>query len=243
MAGPPLLPHAHRTSSTLPPRPDVLARPFDPDRDAEEVWHLVQGAYAGVEGHLPAVPGELARQRASRRRAGTPAFWLLSARFALGYRRRRPSGERGGKGETRTGIITVAVAVSRAGTRPRLTRWCKLLLGEFRTGRVRHAEASVTRTDRRGGARLFEPVAGMRVARENGAVGRRSWVPDLAEIAARARETGRLGIDTEFMAEGRYRPLLCLVEVAVDGRSACSTRSPGAGRHRPARGGARGPAG
>jgi ribonuclease D len=36
-----------------------------------------------------------------------------------------------------------------------------------------------------------------------------------AEIAARARETGRLGIDTEFMGEGRYRSLLCLVQVAV----------------------------
>ena len=31
-----------------------------------------------------------------------------------------------------------------------------------------------------------------------------------------AREPGRLGIDTEFMSEGRYRALLCLVQVAVD---------------------------
>ena len=31
----------------------------------------------------------------------------------------------------------------------------------------------------------------------------------------RAREEGRLGIDTEFMPEGRYRPLLCLVQVCV----------------------------
>jgi ribonuclease D len=38
---------------------------------------------------------------------------------------------------------------------------------------------------------------------------------DTATIAARARETGRLGIDTEFMGEGRYRPLLCLVQVVV----------------------------
>lgn len=38
---------------------------------------------------------------------------------------------------------------------------------------------------------------------------------DTAAIAARARETGRLGIDTEFMGEGRYRPLLCLVQVVV----------------------------
>lgn len=37
----------------------------------------------------------------------------------------------------------------------------------------------------------------------------------IAEIASRARETGRLGIDTEFMGEGRYRSLLCLVQVAV----------------------------
>jgi ribonuclease D len=40
---------------------------------------------------------------------------------------------------------------------------------------------------------------------------------DLADLARRAREAGRLGIDTEFMPEGRYKPLLCLVQVAVDG--------------------------
>jgi ribonuclease D len=31
-----------------------------------------------------------------------------------------------------------------------------------------------------------------------------------------ARERGRLGIDTEFMSEGRYRALLCLTQVAVE---------------------------
>lgn len=36
------------------------------------------------------------------------------------------------------------------------------------------------------------------------------------QLAERARATGRLGIDTEFMGEGRYRTLLCLVQVAVD---------------------------
>src|SRR3954454_12984521 len=40
-------------------------------------------------------------------------------------------------------------------------------------------------------------------------------VPDPAHLAARAREEGRLGIDTEFMPEGRYRPLLCLVQIVV----------------------------
>jgi ribonuclease D len=43
---------------------------------------------------------------------------------------------------------------------------------------------------------------------------------DVAEVAAAARAAGRLGIDTEFMSEGRYRALLCLVQVAVDDPSA-----------------------
>jgi ribonuclease D len=36
-----------------------------------------------------------------------------------------------------------------------------------------------------------------------------------AALAERARVGGRIGIDTEFMAEGRYQALLCLVQVAV----------------------------
>jgi ribonuclease D len=39
---------------------------------------------------------------------------------------------------------------------------------------------------------------------------------DIAAAADLARAAGRLGIDTEFMSEGRYRALLCLVQVAVD---------------------------
>ena len=40
---------------------------------------------------------------------------------------------------------------------------------------------------------------------------------DLEGLAAAARAAGRLGIDTEFMSEGRYRALLCLVGVVVPG--------------------------
>ena len=40
---------------------------------------------------------------------------------------------------------------------------------------------------------------------------------DVTAIAERARAAGRLGLDTEFMPEGRYRPLLCLVQVAAGG--------------------------
>lgn len=39
---------------------------------------------------------------------------------------------------------------------------------------------------------------------------------DVEEVADRARATGRFGIDTEFMGEGRYRSLLCVVQVAVE---------------------------
>jgi ribonuclease D len=39
---------------------------------------------------------------------------------------------------------------------------------------------------------------------------------DVARAAASARERGRLGIDTEFISEGRYRAMLCLVQIAVD---------------------------
>ena len=40
-------------------------------------------------------------------------------------------------------------------------------------------------------------------------------MPDPAQLAERIREEGRFGIDTEFMPEGRYRPLLCLVQIVV----------------------------
>jgi ribonuclease D len=39
---------------------------------------------------------------------------------------------------------------------------------------------------------------------------------ELAAAASAARAHGRIGIDTEFMSEGRYRALLCLVQIAVD---------------------------
>ncbi len=38
----------------------------------------------------------------------------------------------------------------------------------------------------------------------------------VARMAAAARTAGRFGIDTEFMSEGRYQALLCLVQVSVE---------------------------
>lgn len=39
--------------------------------------------------------------------------------------------------------------------------------------------------------------------------------PSLAELADGARAAGRLALDTEFVGEGRYRTLLCLIQLAV----------------------------
>jgi ribonuclease D len=49
----------------------------------------------------------------------------------------------------------------------------------------------------------------------------------LLQFAARARAAGRLALDTEFMGEGRYRTLLCLVQLAVpDDRTAGDEHRP-----------------
>jgi ribonuclease D len=40
---------------------------------------------------------------------------------------------------------------------------------------------------------------------------------EITEVVERAAAAGRFGIDTEFMSEGRYRPLLCLAQVVGNG--------------------------
>src|SRR3954453_18542137 len=40
----------------------------------------------------------------------------------------------------------------------------------------------------------------------------------VAELADQARKDGRLGLDTEFVSERRFRPLLCLVQIVVGDR-------------------------
>ncbi len=47
-------------------------------------------------------------------------------------------------------------------------------------------------------------------------VGGLATAREISHAAEVVRETHRLGIDTEFMSEGRYRAQLCLVQVAVD---------------------------
>src|SRR5205823_5593321 len=62
----------------------------------------------------------------------------------------------------------------------------------------------------------MEPAGGPRDA-----VNRSDLTQELAELA---RAHGRLAIDTEFVSEGRYRPLLCLVQVALAPRGQPANR-------------------
>ncbi|HEY5195572.1 MAG TPA: HRDC domain-containing protein [Solirubrobacteraceae bacterium] len=39
---------------------------------------------------------------------------------------------------------------------------------------------------------------------------------ELVELAERARRVGRIGVDTEFVGEGHYRTLLCLIQLVVE---------------------------
>src|SRR3954452_9136695 len=40
----------------------------------------------------------------------------------------------------------------------------------------------------------------------------------VTELAEQARRDGRFGLDTEFVSERRYRPLLCLLQIVVGDR-------------------------
>ncbi|MEA2202340.1 MAG: ribonuclease [Solirubrobacteraceae bacterium] len=51
-----------------------------------------------------------------------------------------------------------------------------------------------------------------------------SEAPSLQAIAEGARAAGRLALDTEFMGEGRYRTLLCLVQLAIPEDSGLAER-------------------
>jgi GNAT superfamily N-acetyltransferase len=144
-----------------PPAPPVLARAFDDERDAEEVWHLVQGAYSDVEGHLPqSLEGW--RATAMGKPGWDPELWLLlhDAKGIVGV----ALGERGDTGQKRVGVVTALAVAHRARGQGHGHTLLTLLLDAFRRKRLHYAEAAVHgRTA--ASARLFESV-GMVPARE-----------------------------------------------------------------------------
>lgn len=144
-----------------PSRPPVLARTFDARRDVEQVWHLIQGAYEGVEGHLPqSLEGW--RATAMDKPDWDPALWLLlhDAKGIVGA----ALGERGDTGQKRFGLVTSLAVAHRARGQGHGRTLLLLLFDAFRRRRLRFAEAAVHgRTA--AAARLFESV-GMTPVRE-----------------------------------------------------------------------------
>jgi ribonuclease D len=49
-------------------------------------------------------------------------------------------------------------------------------------------------------------------------MGKEAGMTVVSELADEARKAGRFGLDTEFVSERRYRPLLCLVQIVVGER-------------------------
>lgn len=135
----------------------VLTRGFVKERDAEPVWHLVQGAYAEVEGFLPqSLEGWLASS--VEKPDFDPELWFLlhDAGGIVGA----ALGERA---ESRTGLITTIAVAPHARGRGRGRTLVSLLLAAFRAKGLRYAEAAA-HGPTAAAARVFES-AGMQVVR------------------------------------------------------------------------------
>jgi mycothiol synthase len=142
-----------------PPAPDVLVRTFE-QRDTDQVWHLVQGAYSGVEGYLPqSLEGW--RATAMDKPGWDPELWLLlhDSTGIVGV----ALGERGEKGQKRVGLVNTLAVAHRARGRGHGRTLLLLLLQAFRRKRLRRAEAAVHGSTA-AAARVFES-AGMTAAR------------------------------------------------------------------------------
>jgi mycothiol synthase len=144
-----------------PPPPQVLVRAFDEQRDVEEVWHLIQGAYSDVEGHLPqSLEGW--RATAMDKPGWDPALWLLlhDAKGIVGT----ALGERGDTGQRRVGLVTALAVAHRARGQGHGRTLLLLLFDAFRRQRLRYAEAA-THGRTAAAARVFES-AGMTAKRQ-----------------------------------------------------------------------------
>ena len=123
-------------------------------------------------------------------------------------------------GETLDGLLWGFV-----GGEPRRNRWRKLADLPAQTDESR----AMSRELKRRGFRFVGPTVCYSLMQAVGLVndhvvscfrlrgGRVSPDAALEELAERARSQGRIGLDTEFVSEGRYRALLCLVQLVVEG--------------------------
>jgi mycothiol synthase len=141
------------------PAPEVLARTFQ-EQDTEQVWHLVQGAYADVDGHLQqSLEGWCAS--VLDRPGWDPELALLlhDAQGILGV----AIGEQGGTGHKRYGFVNVLAVAHRARGKGHGRTLLLLMFDAFRRRKLRYAEAAV-HGPTAAAARVFES-AGMTAAR------------------------------------------------------------------------------
>ena len=173
---------------------------------------LVQAGLSEVEGFI-AEPLEVWRRQRIEKKRWDPALWLLLdddeglAGAALGER-----------WDDGVGYVAQLAVAPRARGRGHGRTLLLSLFEAFRADGLRRAELSVHGANR-GAARLYESV-GMTASWEAQRWEKALGNSDPARLAELARADGRLGLDTEFMPEGRYRPLLCLVQIAAGGEIA-----------------------
>ena len=196
-----------------PPHADGATRAFDRDQDEIAVHALVQEGLGEVEGFI-AEPLEVWRRQRIEKKRWDPALWLRA-------RGRRGAGgvALGERWDGELGYVAQLAVAPRARGNGYGRTLLLSLFEAFRADGLRRAELSVHGANR-GAARLYESV-GMTASWEAPAVGEGTWqqvTPHASPSCARA--DGRLGLDTEFMPEGRYRPLLCLVQIAAGGEIA-----------------------
>ena len=216
-------------------------RAFERDQDEIAVHALVQEGLSEVEGFL-AEPLEVWRRQRIEKKRWDPALWLVLedgeglAGAALGER-----------WDDGLGYVAQLAVAPRARGRGHGRTLLLALFEAFRADGLRRAELSVHGANR-GAARLYESV-GMTASWEAQRWEKALGNSDPARLAELARADGRLGLDTEFMPEGRYKPLLCLVQIAAGGEIAVldplqgfdpgplagGARRPGRRDHRPRR--------
>jgi ribosomal protein S18 acetylase RimI-like enzyme len=145
-----------------PDPPDVLARTFEPEHDTEALWHLLQGAYSDVEGHLPQSL-ELWRATGIDKPGWDPGFWILlhDGKGIIGA----ALGEKCEPDSTQSGVVTAVAVAHRARGMGHGRTLLLLLLDAFRREELRVVETAA-HGPTTAAARLFESV-GMKTASQS----------------------------------------------------------------------------
>ena len=189
----------------VPParRPAAGIRPDD----EAAVHRLIQDAFEEIEGNTPQTLDEW-RSKGLAKSGHDPALWLL-----LDDDEGLVGAALGERWEDGIGYVAELGVAARARGRGYGRALLLGLFAAFRRAGLRHAELSVHGRNR-GRSRCTSRRDAHGVGGR--ALGEATWTR-LTSARSRTALARRdvLGLDTEFLPEGRYRPLLCLVQVVV----------------------------